>query len=105
MVLRRTIAKSPKGAYSQFRSNPIHGVQDCVDTMLKAQDGANHTARSVAHMVGPLLALVASHVDFFFSSSCVSQKNDVAKSLCPFDVEKVSETKKHTKTRKFALQC
>jgi hypothetical protein len=70
--------------------------------MLKAQDGANHTARSVAHMVGPLLALVASHVDFFFSSSFVFQKNDVAKCLGPFDVEKVSETQKHLKTRKFA---
>jgi hypothetical protein len=27
--------------------------------------------------------------DFFFSRSSISQKNDVAKRLCPFDVQKV----------------
>jgi hypothetical protein len=40
-------------------------------------------AMSVARVVVPLLALVASPVDFFFDS-CVSRKNDVAEFLGPF---------------------
>jgi hypothetical protein len=36
-------------------------------------------------------------VDLFFSSSSVSQKNDVAERLCPFDIQKILESEKHAK--------
>jgi hypothetical protein len=39
----------------------------------------------------------------FFSRSSISRKNDVAKSLGPFDIQKVPESQKHAKTRKSAL--
>jgi hypothetical protein len=50
-------------------------------------------------MVGHLLALVAFPIDFFFSSSSISRKNDVEKILGLFDVCKILESKKHAKTR------
>jgi hypothetical protein len=71
-----------------FRSNPIHGVQDYIKMTLMARDGPRHAAMSVACMVGPLLALVASPIEFFFSGSCVSQENDVANSLGLSDAER-----------------
>jgi hypothetical protein len=45
---------------------------------------------------------MASPIDFFLSWSYVSQKYDVAKSLGPFDVQKVPKSQKHAKTRKSA---
>jgi hypothetical protein len=53
----------------------------------------------VVHVVGPLLVLVASP-DEFFSQSSISQKNNVAKFLGPFDVRKVPESQKHAKNKK-----
>jgi hypothetical protein len=82
--------KITRGVYTVgFRSNQVRGVLDCVKTMHEARDGLHHVARSVVHVVGPLLALVASPVDFFFSISHVFQKkNDVTENLGPFDVRK-----------------
>jgi hypothetical protein len=51
------------------------------------------------HMVGHLLALVAFPVDFFFSSSSIYRKNDVAKILGLFDVCKILESQKHAKNK------
>jgi hypothetical protein len=44
-----------------------------------------------------------SPMDFFFSSSYISQKNDVAKSLGPFDVQKVPESQKHAKNKEICF--
>jgi hypothetical protein len=59
--------------------------------MHEARDGPHKLANMWAHVVGPLLRLVMSPFDFF-SSSCISLKNDVAKSLGPSDVRKVPES-------------
>jgi hypothetical protein len=59
----------------------------------------------VACMVHPLSYLAVFHVDLFLSWSSISQKNDVTKSLGPFDVRKVPESQKHAKTRKSNSQC
>jgi hypothetical protein len=45
----------------------------------------------------PISFLIVFPVGFFFSRSSISQKNDVAKSLGPFDVRKVPQTQKHAK--------
>jgi hypothetical protein len=51
-----------------------------------------------ARVVGPLLCRVAFPIDFlFFSSSCISRKNDVAKSLGPFDIRMILESQKMQK--------
>jgi hypothetical protein len=68
--------------------------------MYDGKVGPHNTARIVAYMVGPLSYLAAFHLDLFLSWSSISQKNDVAKSLGPFDVQKVPESQKHAKTRK-----
>jgi hypothetical protein len=54
----------------------------------------------MAHVVGPIFRLIAFPIEFFFSSSSISRKNDVAKNTGPFDVQKVPESQKHAKTRK-----
>jgi hypothetical protein len=46
-----------------------------------------------ARMVPPNSRLVVFSVDFFFSRSSISQKNDVAKRLGLFDIRKVPEVK------------
>jgi hypothetical protein len=46
---------------------------------------------------------VAFPIDFFFSWSLISWKNDVAKRLDLFDILKVPESQKHAKTSKSAL--
>jgi hypothetical protein len=96
--------KSPKeGVYIvSFKSRRVRGVQDCIKTMHEGQYGPHHMARIVAGMVGPLSFLVASPIDFLFSRSSISQKNDVAKSLCLFDVLKVPKSQKHARRRKSA---
>jgi hypothetical protein len=43
-------------------------------------------------MVAPNSCLVASLVHFLLSSSSISQKSDVLKSLGPFDIRKVPES-------------
>jgi hypothetical protein len=86
----REIAKW--GVYSRFRSSRSRRVQDCIKTTLEGWDGAHHAVSMWDRMVSPLLVLVASPVDFFFSRFSISRKNDVAKSLGPFDVWKVLET-------------
>jgi hypothetical protein len=50
-------------------------------------------ARIVVGVVGPLLPLVASPADFFYSSSCIFRKNNVVKSLGLFDVGKSLKVK------------
>jgi hypothetical protein len=47
--------------------------------------------------VGPLLHLVAFPVDFFFSSSSTSQKNNVAKKLGQLTSERSLKVKKMQK--------
>jgi hypothetical protein len=65
--------KSPEGVYIVgFMSQRVHGVQDCVKTMHKAEVGSHLTAKVVDHMAGPLLVLVASPIDFFSSRSSIS---------------------------------
>jgi hypothetical protein len=53
----------------------------------------------------PISFLVAFSVDFFFSRSPISWKNDMAKRIGPFDVWKVPTSKKYAKTSKSASQC
>jgi hypothetical protein len=84
-----------------FRSIRVCRFQDGIETTHEAKVGSHHAARVVSRVVGPLLVLVASPVNFF-SRSSISRKNNVAKSLGPFDVRKVPESKKHVKTRKYA---
>jgi hypothetical protein len=72
---------------------------------LEAKGGPHRAARVVSHMVDLLSCLVASPVDFFFSRSSISRKIDVAKSLGPFDVWKVPESKKHAKIRISVSRC
>jgi hypothetical protein len=87
VFLRLPIEKLLEGVYAVgFRSRRVRGVQDCIKMMHEARFGPHHVARVVAHVVGPLLVLVASLIDFFFSQSSISQKNDVGKRLDPFDV-------------------
>jgi hypothetical protein len=50
-------------------------------------------------VVGPLFYPITFPIDFFFSRSFVSRKNEVAKSLGLFDIRKVSESQKHAKTK------
>jgi hypothetical protein len=59
--------------------------------MHEAQDGPHHMPRVVADMVGPLLCLIV------FSNSSISQKNDVANKMGPFNIRKVPESQKHAK--------
>jgi hypothetical protein len=56
-------------------------------------DGPHHAAQN------------AFPVDFFFSWSFISRKNDVVKRLGAFNIRKVSKSEKHAKTRKSASQC
>jgi hypothetical protein len=69
--------------------------------MHTGESGAHHVVRLLAYVVGPNPHLVVSIVDFFFSSSSISRKSDVAK-MGPFDVLKVRESQKHAKIRKCA---
>jgi hypothetical protein len=64
--------------------------------MLEEKGGSHHAARVVSRVVGPLLVLVASPVDFS-SWSSISRNNDMAKSLGAFDVRKVPESQNHAK--------
>jgi hypothetical protein len=57
----------------------------------------------VAHVVGPLLRLVASPIDFFFSWSSISPKIDIEFFLGSFDVRKVPESKKTCKNKKICF--
>jgi hypothetical protein len=74
--------KSLEGVYIVgFRSRQIRGDHDCIERMHEAWDGPHHMARKWVCVVGPLFRLVASLIDFFYSRSSISWKNDVAKSL------------------------
>jgi hypothetical protein len=61
--------------------------------MLEGENGTHHAACMWARVVLPIFCLMEFPIDFF-SRSSISQKNDVAKSLVPFDVRKVSESQK-----------
>jgi hypothetical protein len=100
------IAEGGGGIYIVcFWSRRSHGVQDCIKKTLEVRDGAHHAVSMWDRVAPPLLVLVASPVDFFFSRSSISQKNDMTKSLSLFDVWKVPKSQKHAKTRKFILRC
>jgi hypothetical protein len=58
----------------------------------EAKDGTHHVGQVLGQMVGPLFVLVVLPVDFFFSDSSISYKNDVAKKLGPFNVRKVPKS-------------
>jgi hypothetical protein len=101
VFLRHPPARSLEGIYILgFRSRRFRGVQDCVKTTHDGKVVPHNTTRIVACMVGPLSYLAAFHVDFLLSWSYISPKNDVEKTLGPFDVQKVPESQKHAKTRK-----
>jgi hypothetical protein len=57
-----------------FRSRRSRGIQGCIERMHEAQDGPHHMAKKWSYMVGPLLHLVASPIDFFLSRSSISKK-------------------------------
>jgi hypothetical protein len=57
-----------------------------------------------ASVVPPLLCLMAFPIEFFFSCSSISRKDDMAKILGPFDVWKVPKSQKHAKTNKNLLR-
>jgi hypothetical protein len=93
-----------------FMSRRFCRVQDCIEARHEVGDGSHHVASRWVSIFPYLFSLVAFLmsflIDLFFSRSYISQKNDVAKSLCPFDVRKVPKTQKHAKkTRKSASQC
>jgi hypothetical protein len=88
-----------------FRSGWVRRVKVCIDWMHEGGDGPHHTIQKWARMVPPLFLLVVFPVDYFFSRFSIFWKNDVAKRLGPFDILKVCESQKYTKTRKSALQC
>jgi hypothetical protein len=72
-----------------FRSRRSRRVQDCVERTLEGRDGAHHAVSMWDRMPAyPLLILVVSPIDLFFSRSSISQKTDEAKFLGPFDVRR-----------------
>jgi hypothetical protein len=69
--------------------------------MHEARDGPHHAVRVMPRMVVPLCALLHS----LLNSSLVHllPKNDVAKILGPFDVQKVPKSQKHAKNNKICF--
>jgi hypothetical protein len=86
-----------------LQSSDPYGIQDCVKTMHEARDGPHHAAIKWACVVGPILHLVASPIDFLLFSSYISQKNGMAKSLGPLDVRKVPESQITCKNKEICI--
>jgi hypothetical protein len=82
------------GVYSRFRSRRVGGAKVCSSGTHEVPYRPHHAARKLAHMMGALLALVMFHIDFFFSWSSISRKNDVVKRMGPFDILKVPTSQK-----------
>jgi hypothetical protein len=88
--------KSPEGEVYivGFRSRRVCRVQDCIETTLEGEDGTHQAACMWACVVLPIFCLMESPIDFFFSRSSIPQKNDMVKSMGPFDVQKVPKSQK-----------
>jgi hypothetical protein len=98
--LYRPVMKSPEGVFIVgFRSNQVHGVQDCVETTLKARDGPHHTVSKWALFCALLRPRWLLLQLLYF----VKKWRD--KKFGSFDVRKILESPKYAKTRKSASHC
>jgi hypothetical protein len=86
-----------------FRSRRVCGANDCINWTHEGESGPHHGTRLLNYKVGPISRLVVLPIDFFFSRCSISQKNDVAKILGPFDVSRDLGSQKHVKTKKLLL--
>jgi hypothetical protein len=84
-----------------FRSRQFYRDEVCDVWAHEAKDHLYHAGNMWAHVFPSLLVLVAFLIEFFFSRSSISRKNNAAKRLGPFDIRKVPETKKNTQNRVF----